>query len=168
MDRVSMALRICRQHGVEPVKWHPGRTVLFVTGLGAGLVMATVDHLHRCYPTLGIWACGLPGGLGFEARIVCLDWLGSVFPCLFLMASSITDGAAYPNALLDRGFEPFQLWVYGTHLDCSKESITAWRKVGAVLVQSLWRDAPLENLTPSHSLQSGVSGGEETRLGAGG
>lgn len=152
MDRASMALRICRQHGVDPVEWHPGRTVLFVIGLGAGLVMAAVDHLHHCYPDLGIWACDLPGGLGFEARIVCLDWVGSAFPCLFLMSSSLTGGAAYPNALLAREFSPVQLWVYGTHLDADNgESVRAWQKVGAVLVQSLWRDAPLENLTPIRS-----------------
>ncbi len=151
MDRANgrayIAEHICHGLGVDLVEYAPGDGLVIV-GLGSGIVMAVGDHLRNEYPLLGLRMADLPGALGLAARVTALDYLGSAFPALFLMWSSLTNGSVYPRALADRGFRPARLWVYCKGVG-EEDAKQAWAELGAVCFEDMWCARPLGNWTPT-------------------
>jgi len=141
-DEGSLARKMAQAAGVELVEISAAYdgTVLVVLGLGTGIVLAACDHLLDCYPDLGIVAADLPGGLGFDNRIRAMDYLGTAFPCLWLLWCSLSPARRYAEALEGRRFQPLATWSYIRGIG---SAVAPWERLGVRLVRDLWSDKPL-------------------------
>ncbi len=150
MENRLLSRVMCASMGVELIQITEGGIVPFaVVGLGAGLTLAVVDHLAKCYPQLELWAADLPGEIGFEVRCLVLDYIICTWPSLLLMWSSLRSGADYPRYLREyRMSDPQALWVYSKGWD-EQEATREWLALGAQVVENLWQENPLGSLTPT-------------------
>lgn len=155
IEKVRFASNMCARYGLslgEYSPWpdHPSDGFL-VAGFGAGIVMAAADHLDRWYRTMPILTLDLPGAMPFENRCLVIDYLTNAFPTLLLLSSSIRPLKDYIDFLESRAWNPPTTWVYLSGLGV--ESKPLWEKSGARVIESVWRDAPLGNLTPIQILR---------------
>jgi len=144
----SFARVMCQRVGVylTPTTWDGDG--LAVVGVGTGIVLAFADHLERCYPGLPLVLADLPGYVGFEARCVALDYVLSTYPAVVLMWSSLRSGEDYPRYLRQvRGCCPQRAWAYVRGLG-KAQAKSAWAEMGVEMIEQLWRDRPLGNLSP--------------------
>jgi hypothetical protein len=147
--RAVFARAIVHTAGVDMVDYttnHDSYGVGFVVaGLGAGIVMAAADHLHRCYPNMPLITIDIGGSIGIDKRVLVLDYIGTTFPSLFLMSSSIAPGSEYPRRLRERNFKPFMLYTYCTGLG-REEALIEWSRLGALNLKTVWTENPLGDL----------------------
>lgn len=139
----QIALEVARRNGVNPVQIKKSTQAdLMVCGLGAGITMATCDHLASCYPWMGLWCVDLPGSIGIEKRVETLDYLGSAFPSLWILWCSLRGVGDYIDALAERNYQPCgATWLYIRGLG-EKNNTRNLR--GFRVLQKLWVPDPLD------------------------
>ncbi len=157
-----LAAQACKGLGVELVDYGGAGTPLAVTGFGAGIVMAFADHLRCEYPDQRLWVGELPGGIGFEARCMVLDYLTSALPTVLLLWSSLRPLGNYAEWLCGRDWRPVQAWAYLKGVGADSTAI--WQSRGVTLIEDLWQPAPLGSRIPTQPLlrEAGVRGECET------
>lgn len=139
-----LALRMARMLGVDLVSmetrfYYPPVIVL---GFGAGITMATCDHLKRNYPTMPLMAADLSGGMDIEKRCLAMDYLGNAFDSIWILWSSIRSATDILNFLRNRDYQSSKkTWLYLNGLGCEQRQ--DWLQIGCVLIDQLWDRKPL-------------------------
>jgi hypothetical protein len=119
---------------------------LVVLAWGAGLFMATCDHLIRAYPRLRILGCDLPLSLGVERRCCVVDWLGSVYRIYLVIWAAGIPSLEYVRCLEQRNFSvQSQGWIY-LQPQVPREESMARCRLGFVKVWDPWAPKPLDDL----------------------
>lgn len=143
-----IALKVAKQQGVKLEPYQDFTDGVAVIGFGAGITMAFADHLRKCYLGIPLLVSDMPGSLSLEQRCLAIDYIACEFPTALLAWNGLRSGADYPKFLKERrDFSSRWLWVY-TQGEDNDNARSAWLACGARLLDSLWQDAPLGNLTP--------------------
>jgi hypothetical protein len=143
-ERIARHAAAC--HGVELVEvrrpWIMEPT-LCVLSTGAGLLMATLDHLAGAYPLAGLVGGDLPGALPPEKRAAVVDYSLQTWPTLLVVWASLRDPEDFIRAVARRQSAwppPHRLWVYHQGLGRAED----WSaSMGAQIVDELWAPRPL-------------------------
>jgi hypothetical protein len=117
---------------------------IVVLSWGAGMLMATCDHLLSCYPGLGILGADLPLGMGTQ-RAVVIDWIATVWRTYLVIWAAGLPSADYLKELQQRKLNVKRGWIYLQPAP-SREEELAWARLGFVRVWDPWSPSPLIEL----------------------
>lgn len=119
-----------------------GEHDIAVLSLGAGMLMATVDHLSHCYPGIR-WLCAdLPGYWTTDRRAMVIDYAATAYPCILVLWHSLKSGVGLAEAVQERNCHPRDLWVYVQGIG-RDETVEIWREIGAREISCLFVRDPL-------------------------
>ena len=102
------------------------------------MALAVADALLDQYD-ISLAISDLRGHIGFDRRVIGIDYIATAFPTLLVMWNGLRQGHDYPIALQSRAFAPMRLHVYSRGLS-NDRAIREWETCGAQIVNDLWAD----------------------------